>query len=58
MIEYTERVDGDFLWACLTLDDGAYLEVPIHDVEADQIQATIQASIDAWKAMAADFANP
>lgn len=55
MIEYTERVDGELLWACLTLDDGTYMEVPIHGVEADQIQATIQASIDAWNAMAADF---
>jgi len=58
MIEYTERVDGDFLWACLTLDDGTYMEVPIHGVEADQIQATIQASIDTLNAMTSDFADP
>jgi hypothetical protein len=58
MIDYTERVDGDLLWACLTLDDGAYMEVPIHGVAADQIQATIKASIDAWNAMASDFADP
>ena len=57
MIEYAEREDGNYLWACLTLDDGTYMEVPIHGVEADQIQATIQSSIDAWNAMAADFAD-
>jgi len=55
MIEYTEREDGDLLWACLTLDDGAYMEVPIHGVEADQIQATIQASIDAWNSMQSEL---
>lgn len=50
-IEYTERSEGQFLWACLTLDDGTYMEVPIHGVAADQIQAAIQASIDTWNGM-------
>lgn len=54
-IAYTEKSEGDLLWACLTLDDGAYMEVPIHGVEEDQIQATIQASIDAWNAMQAEL---
>jgi hypothetical protein len=42
MIEYTERRDGEFLYACLTLDDGCYMEVPIHNVDAADVQARLQ----------------
>lgn len=46
MIEYTERRDGEHLYACLTLDDGVYMEVPIHNVEATDVQAKLRREID------------
>lgn len=46
MIEYTERQDGEHLYACLTLDDGVYMEVPIHNVEATDVQAKLRREID------------
>lgn len=46
MIEYTERRDGEHLYACLTLDDGCYMEVPIHNVEATDVQAKLKRQID------------
>lgn len=45
-INYTERSEGEYLWACMSLDDGTYIEVPIHDVLADDIQAKLQAALD------------
>jgi len=42
MIEYVERRDGEYLYACLTLDDGCYMEVPIHNVEAANVQAKLK----------------
>ena len=51
MIVYTERTEGDYLWACLTLDDGAYMEVPIHEVASEDIQAKLQDAIDLYNEM-------
>ena len=45
-IEYTERSEGEYLWACMSLDDGTYIEVPIHAVPSNEIQGKLQAAID------------
>ena len=45
-IEYTERSEGEYLWACMSLDDGTYIEVPIHAVPVGEIQGKLQTAID------------
>jgi hypothetical protein len=50
-INYTERSEGEYLWACLTLEDGSYMEVPIHGVASEDIQAKLQAAIDLYNEM-------
>ena len=50
---HTERSEGEYLWACMSLDDGTYIEVPIHGVLADDIQAKLQAALDVHNDMMA-----
>ena len=57
-IEYTERSEGEYLWACMSLDDGTYIEVPIHGVLADDIQAKLQAALDVHNDMMAVMNSP
>lgn len=58
MISYTERTEGEYLWACMSLDDGTYIEVPIHGVLADDIQAKLQAALDVHNDMMAAMDSP
>lgn len=57
-INYTERSEGEYSWACMSLDDGTYIEVPIHDVISDDIQAKLQAALDVHNDMMAAMNNP
>ena len=57
-ISYTERSEGEYLWACMSLEDGTYIEVPIHGVLADDIQAKLQAALDTHNDMMAALNNP
>ena len=57
-INYTERSEGEYLWACMSLDDGTYIEVPIHGVLADEIQAKLQAALDVHNDMMAAMDGP
>ena len=57
-IQYTERSEGEYLWACMSLDDGTYIEVPIYGVSADDIQAKLQAALDTHNDMMAAMNNP
>lgn len=42
MIEYTERVDGEHLYARVDFDDGTWMEVPINGLSASEIQAKLE----------------
>jgi hypothetical protein len=42
----------------MSLDDGTYIEVPIHGVLADDIQAKLQAALDVHNNMMAAMDNP
>ena len=53
MIEYKERQDGPHLYACIDLADGCYMEVPIHNVDASDIQQKLQEEIAAHHYMMA-----
>lgn len=50
-ISYTERNEDEYTWACFTLNDGSYMEVPIHGVASEDIQTKLQEAVDQYNIM-------